>query len=174
MTGQFWMSTGATIGVAAIIGLGLGSYVTSPQGSSRAGSAMVDAAIEDQVATDASFDTQKGPGTIHCTGCGPTLAERRWQSDVAGLDADGMIAGSSDPVVRDYQAEHLPQFFLPDALPSPAHQLPPQIARFAAGETAAPPPVVATHAVRAGAPAAAPAAAPPPGPVGMAADSITP
>lgn len=140
MTAHFWMGAGATLGVAAMMGLGLGSYVTSPHRPARSASDYVEATPADQVATEASFAIQKGPGVIHCTGCGPTLAERRWQADMAGLDANGMIDGTSDPVVRDYEAAALPQNLMPDAAPAAVRTLPPQIRRFAAGD-AVPPPV---------------------------------
>jgi hypothetical protein len=142
---HFWMGTGATLGAAAMMGLGLGSYVTSPQRPAADASAYVDGPTDDQIAAQAALhDAQKGPAVIHCTGCGPTLADRRWRVDMAGLDLDGMIDGSRDPVVQDYEAARAPEDLLPAAPPAPVHPLPPQVARFAAGDTA-PPPVIVTR-----------------------------
>lgn len=160
---HFWMATGVTVAVASVMGLGLGQYVTSPQGRSPADLAAAQSVYDDLPMADAGATgvAQDGPAVVRCSGCGPTLAERQWKADMAGLDADGMLYGSSDPVVRDYQAQTIPDdmttdAITPDAAPSPIHILPPQIARFAAGEAAqppavaqaavesAPPPVVAT------------------------------
>lgn len=136
LSAHFWMGTGATLGAAAVLGLGLGSYVTSPQAPARTASAMIDAAIDDQDVGQAAFTAEKGPGAIHCTGCGPTLAERRWQADMAGLDA-------ADPIDTGYQPQ--PEDHIADVAiepPAPVHPLPSQVMRFAAGDT--PPPPVAT------------------------------
>lgn len=139
---HFWMGAGATLGAAAMMGLGLGGYVTSPQGSTRNASEFVEATIGDQTAADTSFTPQKGPGAIHCTGCGPTLAERRWQADMAGLDADAMRDGSNDSLMRDYAAEQPVEELVPDVPPVSVHPLPPQVARFAGGGK--PAPIIAT------------------------------
>lgn len=135
-----WMSGGVTIAAAAVMGLGLGSYATSPQGQSPASEpSMAVAAEEDAPAfVDSGGRVQEGPAFIQCTGCGPTLAERRWQADMAGYDADGMIRGTSDPVVEDYQARDVMEHDPIEAAPSPIHQLPPNIVRFAAGPTPSP------------------------------------
>ncbi|MDO7834139.1 hypothetical protein Q4610_03685 [Sphingobium sp. HBC34] len=128
--------------VASCMGLGLGHYVTSPQAQSPADTAAAQSVYEtfdgNAPAADASVAAQNGPAVIDCRGCGPTLEERRWKADMAGLDADGMLHGSSDPVVRDYQAQTIAEDMMPDAAPSPIHALPPRIARFAAGEGAEP------------------------------------
>ncbi|WP_230461223.1 hypothetical protein [Sphingobium sp. CAP-1] len=155
---HFWMATGGTMAVAAIMGVGLGNYVTSPQGRSPAAVLATQSAYDAPPLVDATVAAQTGPVMVHCTGCGPTLAERRWQADIgpaegAGLDADGLISGGSDPVLRDYQAHELPEDILPDAAPSPIHQLPPQIARFAAGEAA--PPTIEQTTIEAAPPAVA-------------------
>lgn len=144
MTAHFWMGAGATLGAAALMGLGLGGYVTSPQSPTRNAGDYVDTAIGDQTATDVDLAMQKGPGAIHCTGCGPTLAERRWQADMAGLDLDAMRRGSSDPVLRDYEAAELPEDVMPATMPAPVRIMPPQATRFAADD--APPPVIVTRA----------------------------
>ncbi|WP_088182432.1 hypothetical protein [Sphingobium sp. Z007] len=159
---HFWMGAGATLGAAAMMGLGLGGYVTSPQGPTRNASEYSEAAISDQAAMDTSFAPQKGPGAIHCTGCGPTLAERRWQADMAGLDLDAMHRGSSDRVLRDYEAAaESPEDVMADASPAPVHPLPPQVARLAAGDP--PPPVIVTRD--------APDGVPPPTLVAITADT---
>ena len=97
---QHWILSGVTVAAATVMGLGLGAYVTSPQSSAPRTQKDVayaepsDSSLSDQVADPAG----RGPAIIRCTGCGPTLAERRMASDMAGLDADGMIDGTSDPV----------------------------------------------------------------------------
>jgi len=157
-----WTGGGATLMAAAVMGLGLGFYVTSPQGAPRADSDYVDMSTGYEPASATSAATQEGPGVIHCTGCGPTLSDRRWQADMAGLDADSMIDGSSsDPVVRDYEATAMQQDVMPEAAPEPVRQLPAQVARLTVGDSVArpvgamvgqggtddtPPPVVATMA----------------------------
>ncbi|MEC3950676.1 hypothetical protein [Sphingobium sp. HWE2-09] len=138
-----WTSMGATVVAAAVMGLSLGFYVTSPQGAARADSDYVDMPTGDETASETSVAMQDGPGAIHCTGCGPTLADRRWQADMAGLDADSMIDGSSsDPVVRDYEAAAMPEDLMPDTAPAAVRPLSPQVARFVAVERA-PPPIAA-------------------------------
>ena len=143
MTAHFWMGTGATLGVAAMMGLGLGGYVTSPQGPARNASEYVETVMADQAATDTSLAMQKVPGAIHCTGCGPTLAERRWKADMAGLDLDAMTHGSSDPVVQDYEAEQPPEDIMPAVAPAPVRIVPLHATRFVADD--APPPVIVTR-----------------------------
>jgi hypothetical protein len=134
LSAHFWMGTGVTLGVAAVMGLSLGSYVTSPQAPARAASAIVDTAIDDDGVEEAGFRPQKGPGAIHCTGCGPTLAERRWKADMAGLDAAVSIDAGYDPLPDDYGAEVAVE------PPMPVHSLPAPVTRFAS-EDRAPPPV---------------------------------
>ncbi len=134
-----WMSGGVTIAAAAVMGLGLGSYATSPQGHSPADEPAMAVAEEEAPAfVDSGGRVQEGPAFIQCTGCGPTLAERRWQAEMAGYDADGMIRGTSDAVVEDYQARDVMEEAAFEAAPSPIHQLPPNIVRFAAGPTPSP------------------------------------
>ncbi|WP_239018757.1 hypothetical protein [Sphingobium terrigena] len=141
-----WMLSGMTVAAATVMGLGLGAYVTSPQTSTLpddAGAVYADSG--DSGASNYATDpVDHGPGEIRCTGCGPSLADRRRALDMAGLDADGMIDGTSDPVVRDYlaQGEETDTAFPAPPPPSPVHQLPQTIARFAAGEAVTPPPVL--------------------------------
>jgi hypothetical protein len=142
---QYWMLSGMTVAVATVMGLSLGAYVTSPQSTlpSDAGAAYADS--DDSSAHDYAISpADHGPGDIRCTGCGPSLADRRRALDRMGLDADGMIEGTSDPIVRDYlaQGEEREAAFPAPQPPSPVHQLPEPIARFAAGQGATPPPVL--------------------------------
>lgn len=141
-----WMLSGMTLAAATVMGLGLGVYVTSPQSSALPGDGgAVYTETGDSDASDYAFNpADHGPSEIRCTGCGPSLAERRSALDMAGLDVDGMIDGMSDPVVRDYLAQEAEADTAVPAPPppSPVHQLPQPIARFAAGEAATPPPVL--------------------------------
>lgn len=142
---QYWMLSGMTVAVATVIGLGLGAYVTSPQSVALPGDAgAIYAASGDSSLPDYAISpADRGPGEIRCTGCGPSLADRRRASDMAGLDADGMIEGTSDPVVRAYltQGEEADTAFPAPPPPSPVHQLPEAIARFAAGAEPQSPPM---------------------------------
>lgn len=135
-----WMSGGVTIAAAAVMGLSLGSYATSPQGYSPVDELAMDTAAEDDAPTfvGRGASPEAGPAFIQCTGCGPTLAERQWRADMAGYDPDGMIRGTSDPVVEDYQARDVAEDAAIEAAPSPIHQLPPNIVRFAAGPSPSP------------------------------------
>ncbi|WP_298398158.1 hypothetical protein [Sphingobium sp.] len=138
MSTHFWMATGVTMGAAMVLGLGLGQYVTSPQGRSPADQSVVES-VDPQPYVQSALTMDEAPVAIHCTGCGPTLAERRWQADMAGLDADGMIAGSDDPVVRDYMADSQ-EAASPtgEGTPAPVHPAPVNVVRFADNAPAAP------------------------------------
>lgn len=147
---RLWMLSGGTVAAAAAMGLTLGSYATSPQRSP------LDQQVEEPISTDFAAApvamSDPGPQTISCTGCGPTLAERRYAADMAGYDSYAMIdGGSSDPVVRDYMAQ---EYDAPDyamhaqertddgtamnTAPIPTiHQLPPNVVRFADSPSAA-------------------------------------
>ena len=115
MPGQWWMMSGMTVAASVAMGLGLGSYVTSPQKTAvSAGEWSPD---EDNSYVEAgrtasmfgdSGTGDRGPAVIRCTGCGPTLTERRFAADMAGMDSDGLIEGSSDPLVQDYLAQDYP------------------------------------------------------------------
>ncbi|SEI58851.1 hypothetical protein SAMN05518849_101184 [Sphingobium sp. AP50] len=158
MAMHFWMSAGGTVVAASLMGLGLGGYVTSPQGRSPADAPVAESTYDSQSLADAAVAAADRPVAIHCTGCGPTLAERRWKADMAGLNLDAMSTDDSDRVEQDYQAAEAPENLLPDVPASPVHPLPPQVPRFAAGEALQPaamtqvaiedapipPPVVAT------------------------------
>ena len=156
-----WVPAGATLAAAMVIGVSLGSYATSQPRSPA------EEPVE-EVLYDPSIPTQveeavamRGPVEVHCTGCGPTLEERRWRAETAGWDTGGMTGeGSSDPVVRDYLASQPDE----DAPPPPVEveQLPVNVMRFAASDVAGqrrdsdvvaedaetPPPVVRTAALQ--------------------------
>ncbi|HUD94830.1 hypothetical protein [Sphingobium sp.] len=100
---RLWMLSATTMTAAAAMGLALGSYVTSPQRSPL--ERLDDPYGAAQVSEAAPAPADPGPTEIHCTGCGPTLADRHYAAQMAGLDSDGMISGSDDPVVRDYLSE---------------------------------------------------------------------
>lgn len=138
LSAHFWMGTGVTLGAAAVLGLGLGSYVTSPQAPARVASATIDESLDDRGMEEAHFTADKGPGVIHCTGCGPTLADRRWKADMAELDAAAPIATDYDVPPDDYAMEAAVE------PPAPVHPLPPKVTRFASGDTP-PPPVTMTR-----------------------------
>ncbi|EQB32938.1 hypothetical protein [Sphingobium ummariense] len=161
MSTRFWLASAAMTASAIIGGFGLGVFATSPQKSVVSSEEWADASDEGSGAFAFAADTgdQQGPVEIRCTGCGPTLAERRRDAELAGMDADGMIDGSRDPEVRRYLAAEDTPLFIPadPPPPSPAHQLPSPVERFAMGDAAtvrpaslpvaaaqAPPPVVAT------------------------------
>lgn len=138
LSAHFWMGTGVTLGAAAVMGLGLGSYVTSPQAPARVASATIDENLDDSGVEEAHFTADKGPSVIHCTGCGPTLADRRWKADMAGLDAAVPIDAGYDLSPDDYAMETVVE------PPVSVHPLPPKITRFASGDTP-PPPVAVTR-----------------------------
>ncbi|WP_253340764.1 hypothetical protein [Sphingobium sp. OAS761] len=133
------LSTG-TVVAATAMGIGLAGYATSPQ---RSPTGYDDAPLPEMPVSFASgeADTEdvRGPVVIHCTGCGPTLADRRFAADMAGLDSYGMVSATSDPVVRDYMDDAPPEAepaAYRDPAPSPMHYLPPRIERFMRGELA--------------------------------------
>lgn len=140
MSPRFWLFSLASAGAALTSGLGLGLYATtSPR------TAVVDYQ-EPASATQREEDpslwaaSDDGPTEVKCTGCGPTLAQRQMASLMGSWD------GYDDPAVRDYERQDIqpPEDLLadvPDAPPSPPmHQLPDNVERFAAGDTAAPQP----------------------------------
>jgi hypothetical protein len=138
MSTRFWVGSGALIGGSAMLGLAMGSFVTSVPPRDLSTYAIVNGDEISDSSALASTGTDRGPGEIVCKGCGPTLAERRMAADNPGWDADGMIGGTSDPVVADYMAQEdkVPPVELP---PSDMHRLPVNIQRFADGEEGAPP-----------------------------------
>ncbi|WP_336967753.1 hypothetical protein [Sphingobium aromaticiconvertens] len=138
MSTRFWMASAALIGGSVMLGLAVGSFATSQPPRVLPGYA---GTINDDVGDSSALANSrpdKGPGEIVCKGCGPTLAERRMAADNPGWDADGMIEGTSDPVVAEYLTQEVkaPPVERP---PSDMHRLPANIQRFADGEEGAPP-----------------------------------
>lgn len=129
-----WISATA-VGVAALVGgLGLGAYATSTQGYAAADiPAQVASTDSSDIFLSDSADTPlSGPEIIDCKGCGPTLADRQWQADMAAYDAGYMVDDSNDPVVREYERDY-ERYGSVDPQPSPIHRLPDTIERFARG-----------------------------------------
>lgn len=154
LSAHFWMGIGATVAAATVMGLSLGNYVTSPQTPSHGAQAAIDALIGEDDIEAAILSAQKGPGVIHCTGCGPTLAERRWQADMGGLDADVTTDADPDPDPIIAQVDQPVELRTLEALPP-----------LAVGETA-PPPALVTRVGQ--------DAVPPPAVVATAAESVLP
>lgn len=143
LSAQFWVGTSVTLGAAAVMGLSLGNYATSPQASAQAaittiGASPDDRSLDDSGVEEAHFTADKGPGVIHCTGCGPTLADRRWKADMAELDPAEPIATDYDVPPDDYAMEAAVE------PPAPVYPLPPKVTRFASGDRP-PPPVAMTR-----------------------------
>jgi hypothetical protein len=136
---RIWMLSAATVTTAIAMGVALGGYATSPQRPPLENPPEpYDYAQTD---TPVPGPADRGPRTIHCIGCGPTLADRRMAA-MTGYDSDGMISGSRDPVVQDYLAEADP--LPPVEAPVPViRQLPPNIVRFARGPSPASRPAAA-------------------------------
>lgn len=139
MSARFWLFSMTSAGAALVSGLGLGFYATTPP---RMAFGELEATRPIAQGTDAapSLADLNGPVEIRCTGCGPTLAQRQMAMMMGGWD------GYSDPVVQDYAAQDYgapdePMLPEADAQPSPIHQLPANVDRFAAGEPATPEPV---------------------------------
>lgn len=88
---RLWMLSTGTVVAAAMMGVSLGAYVTRTPVSPLAESAQ--AAAPPDMAADTTplppvAEMDQGPGEIHCKGCGPTLAERRWMKDMAGTQGE--------------------------------------------------------------------------------------
>ncbi|HEX7877375.1 MAG TPA: hypothetical protein VF489_12410 [Sphingobium sp.] len=133
MSARFWLLSMSSAGAALATGLGLGLYATTPPRV-----ALTDHAETRPTGTsDAAPDltSLNGPAEIRCTGCGPTLADRQMAATM------GDWAGYDDPMVQDgVRDDEAPEDLLPaptDPPPSPAHRLPANIDRFAAGDVAA-------------------------------------
>lgn len=143
MAGHIWMMSGLTVAAATVMGFGLGSYAVSPQ---QTRTVDVDSALsaQDEMAQAGADPAMLDDGPtvpIRCSGCGPSLADRRFAADRAAYDRYSVDGAMSDPVVQDYlaQGDTMPE--APPA-PPPVQRLPANIVRFAAGD--APPPVVPT------------------------------
>ena len=140
MSPRFWLFSMASAGAALAGGLGLGLYATTPPRVALSYDAPLLSAEPSDAATPDPAEL-RGPTEIHCIGCGPTLAQRQ----MAAMMTGGWD-GYDDPVVRDYEAQdHAPPDdplpYGTDALPSPIHQLPANIDRFATGGNTLDPPV---------------------------------
>lgn len=120
MSQHFWMTTGATIVVAGVLGLGLGSFATTTQHAPMENEIAEQASYDDSyAASTATAEGQTGPAVVRCTGCGPTLADRQWHADVANLypDTPDMDA-IADPVASKDMIYDEPDF-------APAHRVQP-------------------------------------------------
>lgn len=139
---RLWASSTLTLSAAAAMGIALGSYSVSPQRSPVDEETLLSPYAEtaSDVQSAVMAEPAAGPAVIRCTGCGPTLADRMYARDTAGLDADGMVSGSDDPLVQDYLARGQVEERIADAAlpppPSPTY-LSPVIERFAHAESAA-------------------------------------
>jgi hypothetical protein len=130
MSTRFWLTSATAMGVAAVIGFGLGSFaVRTPATRWDGDPPALATSVEDLTETESDL---RGPVAVHCTGCGPTLAERDRAKDLAGADMDGMIGGTTDPVVRDYLAEDV----VPQPVPPPSPALAPMAERLVAAARA--------------------------------------
>lgn len=136
--GQWMAAAAGAMALAVPLGLAIGQYAThAPVSAQRAveeSEPLMDAAAAMPITEDAGLH---GPTDVGCTGCAPTLAERQAAADMAGMDLDGMVGGTTDPVVVDYQRQDLsrdedddPQ----EQWASPVHRLPGNVDRFAHGE----------------------------------------
>ena len=138
MAGHYWVMSGLTVAAAVTMGLGLGTYATSPQQPRQVDQqeaesndyAMSSAGSGSDMAADA------GPVAIRCSGCGPSLAERRFAADRAAYDSYSVDSGRGDPMVQDYLAQDDAPLVLPE--PTPVQRPPADIQRIDMG-TAAPP-----------------------------------
>ncbi|MCI4590974.1 hypothetical protein MOK15_12835 [Sphingobium sp. BYY-5] len=129
---RLWMLSTITMVAATAMGLALGGYVTSAQRSPLERATGFYEQADSGDAPHAVEASTMSPVAIRCTGCGPTLAERRSAADMARWTGNSMIAESPDPVEQDYLAEAEP---LPirEAPPALVHPLPASIARFEEG-----------------------------------------
>lgn len=151
MSARFWLFSMASAGAALAGGLGLGFYAVTPPRAAVA--AYDDGMAFSEEAQGMPLDSTglNGPVEVRCTGCGPTLAQRQMQASY------GSWSGYDDPVVQDYEARGSdePEDLMAqvdDMPPSPVHQLPDRIERFAKGENAAPSPMRIAQGVAAAAP----------------------
>ena len=136
-----WMPIGATLAAAMVMGVGLGAFVTS-QPQAAADEQADPAPYDPSIAREADDTAMRGPVEVKCTGCGPTLEERRWQADMAHLNAERGISESTDRMARDddarLPADDAPTAAAPVDIATPVDPLPDNVARFARGEGAGP------------------------------------
>lgn len=135
-----WIMAGMTMTAAIAMGFGLGAYATSPQGTSPADEPIARSTFDPASPIAVQDVALRGPVEVKCTGCGPTLAERRWQADMAGWEPEGMGGDSADPVVRDYLADEPVDESAPPPPPT-IERLPANIVRFASSDMAGRPAV---------------------------------
>lgn len=116
MSPRFRLFSSMCAGAAVMGGSGLGFYATTPP---KAGTETVlpQAAMPAGADDGLTLADLTGPAVIHCTGCGPALADRQMAADMAGWD------GMDDPAVRDYAAqEELVPASYAEPPPTPATQ----------------------------------------------------
>lgn len=123
MSARFWWFTMACAGGALAGGGGLGLYTITPQNTVPVRDGAPVQPLEGATSYYDSHSAEmamKGPTVIRCTGCGPTLADRRMTADMAGW------SGADDPIVQDYmaQADELSMDVAPSPLPAPVRTLP--------------------------------------------------
>ncbi|ALR19208.1 MULTISPECIES: hypothetical protein [Sphingobium] len=138
MARTFWIAGASATGAAVLLGMGLGHFVTTPERAPRVAETEMFDAPEDDLAGFAPTTPEQGPAVIRCTGCGPTLAERQMAADQGNWDADGMIHGSTDPVVQDYMTSGDGTAMPVETPPASASRLSPSPERLAAGEDPSP------------------------------------
>lgn len=144
MSSRFWIAGTGTMVAAACAGLLLGGYATTPPRSMLDSDVSHEAALADEdmaalTVAEVSRDTgaSMAPvGPVTCKGCGPTLADRRFAADMAGLDMDGYVTGTTDAIVRDYLADEPPPVDVQEpakARPAAMSVSPPAVVRIARG-----------------------------------------
>ncbi len=102
---RLWMLSTGTLGAALAMGLALGSFVTSVPANPVANPSTLDD-IADATGDDGSTSEvaaqQEPTGAIRCTGCGPTLADRRYEADMRAIygphESDDIIPDTPPPV----------------------------------------------------------------------------
>lgn len=102
---RLWMLSTGTLGAALAMGLALGSFVTSVPADPVAAPSTLDD-LEDATGDDGSASDavaqQEPTGPIRCTGCRPTLADRRYEADMRAIyephESDDIIPDTPAPV----------------------------------------------------------------------------
>jgi len=145
---RFWLLGSGTMIGAACVGLLLGGYATTtPRGTGMSGASDYEAMLAEGEGPGAGASASGDLGLtmaptmpVVCKGCGPTLADRRFAADMAGLDADSYVTGSTDAIVQDYLTDDPPPpvdlLEQVEARPAPVVQvapLPPAVVRIARG-----------------------------------------
>lgn len=145
---RFWLLGSGTMVAAACVGLLLGGFATTtPRGTGMSGAAAYDAMLAEGDGPGAGASASGDLGLsmtptmpVVCKGCGPTLSDRRFAADMAGLEADSYVTGSTDAIVQDYLTDDPPPpvDLLEPVEPRPAPvvrvaPLPPAVVRIARG-----------------------------------------